>query len=272
VLDLSSSLLADTSSLIVLSGLIFAVFLVLALVVVIVVCFRRNVRRRRKYRAVGRDPPPTDGLQLKAFPPDGGTYHAGCDLGLSASGSVCLCRDLSGAPLGDSASLSSAQRTSCRAAGCDVTMTSHHKMAESECHRRCSTEVGSMISCICSTHEAHTPQIKSAVFSLVLRLSTRHCPHLLLNAVLRRRCCWAPAPAAVDRYANDAKYIYFICLQQLEHAFSVLTLLVGRQEEHPACKKTEWWGAGVVICLERARCRLAYGPADATATHCLLFQ
>jgi len=33
-------------------------------------------------------------------------------------------------------------------------------------------------------------------------------------------------------------------------AFSALTLLVGRQEGHLACKKTEWWGAGVVICLE----------------------
>jgi len=33
-------------------------------------------------------------------------------------------------------------------------------------------------------------------------------------------------------------------------AFSALTLLVGRQEGHPACKKTEWWGAGMVICLE----------------------
>jgi len=30
-----------------------------------------------------------------------------------------------------------------------------------------------------------------------------------------------------------------------------LTLLVGRQEGHPACKKTEWCGAGVVICLEQ---------------------
>jgi len=30
-----------------------------------------------------------------------------------------------------------------------------------------------------------------------------------------------------------------------------LTLLVGRQEGHPACKKLEWWGTGVVICLER---------------------
>jgi len=28
-------------------------------------------------------------------------------------------------------------------------------------------------------------------------------------------------------------------------------LLVGRQEGHPACKKTKWCGAGVVICLER---------------------
>ena len=34
-------------------------------------------------------------------------------------------------------------------------------------------------------------------------------------------------------------------------AFSALTLLVGWQEGHPACKKTEWWGAGMVICLER---------------------
>ena len=28
-------------------------------------------------------------------------------------------------------------------------------------------------------------------------------------------------------------------------------LLVGWQEGHPACKKQEWWGAGMVICLEQ---------------------
>ena len=39
-------------------------------------------------------------------------------------------------------------------------------------------------------------------------------------------------------------YLWSLC------AFSALTLLVGRQEGHPACKKTEWWGAGVVVCLE----------------------
>jgi len=34
--------------------------------------------------------------------------------------------------------------------------------------------------------------------------------------------------------------------------FSALTLLVGRQEGHrPACKKLSWWGAGMVVCLER---------------------
>ena len=53
-------------------------------------------------------------------------------------------------------------------------------------------------------------------------------------------------------------------------AFSALMLLVGRQEGHPACKN---W---VVGCwhgyLSGARCRLTYGTADATATHCLLLQ
>jgi len=33
--------------------------------------------------------------------------------------------------------------------------------------------------------------------------------------------------------------------------FSALTLLVGRQEGHPTCKKLVWWDADVVICLER---------------------
>ena len=45
----------------------------------------------------------------------------------------------------------------------------------------------------------------------------------------------------------DFDFVYMKCAT----AFSALTLLVGRQEGHPVCKKTEWWGAGVVICLER---------------------
>jgi len=34
-------------------------------------------------------------------------------------------------------------------------------------------------------------------------------------------------------------------------AFSALALLVGWQEGHPACKKLQWWGTGMVICLEQ---------------------
>jgi len=45
-------------------------------------------------------------------------------------------------------------------------------------------------------------------------------------------------------------------------------LLVGQQEGHLACKKL----SGVVLAWLSARCRLAYGPAAATATHCLLLQ
>ena len=56
-----------------------------------------------------------------------------------------------------------------------------------------------------------------------------------------------------------------VCMCGAYSAFGALTLLVGRQERHPACKKQSGGGAGVVICLER-------GAADATATHCLLLQ
>jgi len=53
-------------------------------------------------------------------------------------------------------------------------------------------------------------------------------------------------------------------------AFSALMLSVGWQEGHLACKKSEvgcWHGY-----VSGARCRFAYGPADATATHYLLLQ
>jgi len=56
----------------------------------------------------------------------------------------------------------------------------------------------------------------------------------------------------------------------LNENFSALSLLIGRQEGHPACKN---WVVGCWRgCLSGARCRLACGPAYATATHCLLLQ
>jgi len=55
------------------------------------------------------------------------------------------------------------------------------------------------------------------------------------------------------------------------NAFSALTLLVGRQEGHPACKKHK--SGGVLAWLSVwSEVQVAHGPADATATHCLLLQ
>ena len=51
-------------------------------------------------------------------------------------------------------------------------------------------------------------------------------------------------------------------------AFNALTLLVGLQEGHSACKKL----SGGMLALLSDVCRLACGPADATATYCLLLQ
>ena len=45
--------------------------------------------------------------------------------------------------------------------------------------------------------------------------------------------------------------LFYAIINTTISAFSALTLLVGRQEGHPACKKTEGWGAGMDICLEQ---------------------
>ena len=63
---------------------------------------------------------------------------------------------------------------------------------------------------------------------------------------------------------------FFVCMYYVWSAFSALMLLVGRQEGHPACKKLS--GGVLAWYLSGVRCRLAYVPADATATHCLLLQ
>jgi len=70
--------------------------------------------------------------------------------------------------------------------------------------------------------------------------------------------------------APNNRPIRTIICSQLFVAFSALKPLVEHQEGHPVCKNR------VVGCwrgyLSGARCRLAYGPAGATATHCLLHQ
>jgi len=61
----------------------------------------------------------------------------------------------------------------------------------------------------------------------------------------------------------------FIWFLVINFAFSALMLLVGRQVGHPACKKLS---GGVLAWLSVWTESLAYGPADATATHYLLLQ
>jgi len=48
--------------------------------------------------------------------------------------------------------------------------------------------------------------------------------------------------------------MYVVLVSFSAISFSALTLLVGRQEGHPACKKTEWWDVGVVIWDEVQTC------------------
>jgi len=55
-----------------------------------------------------------------------------------------------------------------------------------------------------------------------------------------------------------------------DSAFSALTLLVGRQEGHPACKKLS--GEVLVWLSVWSEVHTCICPADATATHCLLLQ
>jgi len=55
-------------------------------------------------------------------------------------------------------------------------------------------------------------------------------------------------------------------------AFSAVTLFVGRQEGHPAFKKNEWWGAGIVMYLERGADLHMAQLMPLPATHCLLLQ
>ena len=52
--------------------------------------------------------------------------------------------------------------------------------------------------------------------------------------------------------------------------FDAVGWAAGRASE--ACKKLSDGMLAWLSVLSGARCRLAYGPADATATHCLLLQ
>jgi len=82
------------------------------------------------------------------------------------------------------------------------------------------------------------------------------CPKRPLHAAtagLRVWVCWCGQEISTDR-----------------DVFSALTLLVGRQEGHPACKKLS---GGVLVWLSVwNEVQTCIWPADDSATHCLLLQ
>jgi len=59
------------------------------------------------------------------------------------------------------------------------------------------------------------------------------------------------------------------CTTTVTYAFSALTLLGARNGIRPVKNLS---GGVLAWLFSGARCRLAYGPADATATYCLLLQ
>ena len=62
---------------------------------------------------------------------------------------------------------------------------------------------------------------------------------------------------------------FLLCMFLLS-PFSALTLLVGRQKGHPACKKLS---GGVLAWLPVwSEVQTSIWPVDTTATHCLLLQ
>ena len=99
------------------------------------------------------------------------------------------------------------------------------------------------------------PPMLYMVLFVILFVRSVHEVLLLINTY----CPWRPFYGALQ----ERKYIFLSTCLKL--AFSALTLLIGWQEGHPACKNwvVRYWHG----CLSGARCRwFAYGPADATAT------
>ena len=94
---------------------------------------------------------------------------------------------------------------------------------------------------ICEPGQVLTNKICGKTLSISFEIIQ---PARLLKAGL-----WAICSASVSylfrylRFLLDqlSQYLYWTDLHEI---FSVLTLLVGRQEEHPACK-TEWWGVTI---------------------------
>jgi len=88
----------------------------------------------------------------------------------------------------------------------------------------------------------------------LLFISSGDCCTALKGSCL---CGGGGAACCCHYFSNLFFPVFQLCLQ----CFDAVGWEAGRAS---GLYKTEWWGAGVVICLERG--------ADATVTHCVLLQ
>ena len=81
----------------------------------------------------------------------------------------------------------------------------------------------------------------SSTAAAVVVVLCRRCPVTSLACTSAPRYTYSHSACTLTIYADSVA----------EYPFSASTLLVGRQEGHPACKKLSGGVAGMVICLER---------------------
>ena len=138
---------------------------------------------------------------------------------------------------------------------------------------------------LCSTQHQHTYLLVTELSNLLPFLtSDKYCYYTTwtqtcYSAPNRGAECYCDERVCLSEIISSELRVqstpHFWCLLPMGNAFSAnassdLTLLVGWQEGHPACKKLS--GRVLAWLSVWVRCRLAYGPADATTTHCLLLQ
>jgi len=96
-----------------------------------------------------------------------------------------------------------------------------------------------------------------------------YCVHHVQNAVRIITIRVIIAKIKDDQLQKKSQQ-YFRCSLCLQ-CFDTVGWVAGRASTRK--KKVKKWVVGCWRCyLSGVRCRLAYGPADATATHCLLLQ
>ena len=133
-----------------------------------------------------------------------------------------------------------------------------------------------LIHCICQVMSMCTPRF---LWPMLLMLSTSvfvyQCSHWLFTAAFGFRIKFFPnvesGPCSMLQASLVILWLHVVVgfIVIISVAFGALTLLVVQKGTRPVKN----WAVG---CwrgyLSGARCRLAYGPADATATHCFLLQ